>query len=76
MVFNKRTFRYYHTVLVTDEDLAFSMGRNDVGQLGIGHTNDLNLPERITELPASHILDVACGQYHTAFAVDGVGVLT
>ena len=54
------------TILVSDEGRVFAMGDNDNGQLGLGHTNNVNTPH---EIDAAHFGDapvvaVACGDFH------------
>ena len=38
---------YYHTVVVCDDGMAHSFGRNDFGQLGLGDATDRGEPTRI-----------------------------
>ena len=40
-------------------------GRNDYGQLGLGHTN--SPVSAVTDLPFTGVKNIVCGQYHTFF---------
>ena len=66
---------YYHTVVVCEDGAAFSFGRNDFGQLGLGDATDRKEPTRIESLRMHTVSSVACGQYHTMFVVDGGRVM-
>ena len=57
---------YYHTVITTDSDEAYSFGRNDFGQLGHGDNTDKKFPQSIDDLKGRRIGSLGCGQYHTA----------
>ena len=59
---------YYHTVVVCSRGDAFSFGRNDFGQLGLGDGVDRKEPARIAAdslRQGGGVVSVACGQYHT-----------
>lgn len=66
---------YHHSCLVTDTGVVYSFGRNDFGQLGLGGTDDTSAPCRITALEGRPVASVACGQYHTVFALEDGTVL-
>lgn len=60
---------YYHTVFsCADEMEIYACGRNDYGQLGLGHLDDKNVPSLIEALSRKKIVSVGCGQYHTVAA--------
>jgi Regulator of chromosome condensation (RCC1) repeat/Bacterial TSP3 repeat len=61
---------YYHTLLVRSDGSMWSWGRNALGQLGIGSTDDQLLPFQITTL--TNASAIAGGQYHSlAVTSDG-----
>ena len=53
----------YHTISFSDDGTAHSFGRNNEGQLGLGHNKDVSLPTPIPNFPK--IKQVACGEYFT-----------
>jgi alpha-tubulin suppressor-like RCC1 family protein len=53
---------YYHTVFAcADEMELYSCGRNDYGQLGLGHQDDRNIPTLIETLNGKKIVSIGCG---------------
>ena len=52
-----------HTITLSDDGSAHSFGRNEEGQLGLGHNNDVSLPTPILNLPK--INQISCGDYFT-----------
>ncbi|ETV97749.1 hypothetical protein, variant 4 [Aphanomyces invadans] len=56
---------YYHSVALTQSGKVFTFGRNDYGQLGLGHNHTVSTPSLVAYLTAFTIVDVACGCYHT-----------
>ena len=54
---------YDHTITLSDDGTAHSFGRNDKGQLGLGHNNHVSLPTPIPNLP--QINQISCGDYFT-----------
>ena len=64
---------YYHTCAVTSGEVVYTFGRNDYGQLGLGHQNNQGTPAAVTVLDGANIIDVTCGCYHSiALASSGV----
>ena len=65
---------YYHSIVVCEDNRVFGYGRNDYGQLGLGHNEDKLRPQAIPFFDGVRIADVACGQYHTLVSAvqDGV----
>ena len=61
-----------HTITLSDDGVVHSFGDNDKGQLGLGHNNNVTLPNRIQSLPK--IKQIACGANFT-FCVDEEGLL-
>ncbi|CAI5745069.1 unnamed protein product [Peronospora destructor] len=56
---------YYHTAIVTVDGAVYTFGRNDYGQLGLGHKLHLSRPTVVKSLSRMRITQVACGCYHT-----------
>lgn len=67
---------YYHTILMyrihaTKSNILCGFGRNDYGQLGLGHNNQrVYGQQRIADLEGKSIASVATGCYHTIAASD------
>ena len=49
----------FHTITLSDDGDVYSFGKNNFGQLGLGHTESVPLPSLIPNLP--QIKQVACG---------------
>lgn len=49
-------------------------GRNDNAQLGLGHTNSINIPTQLTSLPKKAI-EVAAGKFHSVILLEDGTVL-
>ncbi|OQR87784.1 RCC1 and BTB domain-containing protein [Achlya hypogyna] len=56
---------YYHTMALTQTGKLYAFGRNDFGQLGLGHKQNMHKPSLVGTLADFTIVDVACGCYHT-----------
>ena len=63
---------YEHTITLSDDGTAHSFGRNNEGQLGLGHNKDVSLPTPIPNLPK--INTISCGLYFTV-CVDHEGFI-
>ena len=48
-----------HTITFSDDGTAYSFGRNNFGELGLGHNNHVSLPTPIPNLPKINL--VSCG---------------
>ena len=60
---------YYHTLFsCADEMEVYACGRNDYGQLGLGHNVDKNTPSLLESLNGKKIVSIGCGQYHSVLA--------
>lgn len=59
-----------HSVLITEDGKAMTLGRNDKGQLGLGDTVTRATPVVVDGLKAHKIIDAACGKGHTLFLTD------
>lgn len=68
---------YSHTIFRCDDDSIFSCGWNDNGQLGLGHTEDVYIPQQISPkfFEGRTIINIAIGNSHTVFHCDD-GILT
>lgn len=53
-----------HGVILTKQGTAFSFGRNESGQLGLGDEKTRSFPRMIQNM-ADKIIDAACGARHT-----------
>ena len=61
-----------HSVVISKDGKAYAWGRNEKGQLGVGHTNDLRRPQLVEALIEKEIVSAATGRNHTLFlAKDG-----
>ncbi|GLE10036.1 hypothetical protein PINS_up022010 [Pythium insidiosum] len=56
---------YYHTAVVTADGTVWTFGRNEYGQLGLGHKRHVAVPTPVDTLRRVRIIQVACGCYHT-----------
>ncbi|CAN0181605.1 unnamed protein product, partial [Discosporangium mesarthrocarpum] len=56
---------YYHSMALSNAGNLYSFGRNDYGQLGLGHRLSPQGPALVADLREKHIVEVACGCYHT-----------
>jgi RCC1 and BTB domain-containing protein len=65
---------YYHSIVSCEDDKIFGFGRNDYGQLGLGHNDDKLRPTPITFFNGQRVVDIACGQYHSLVSVGSGGI--
>jgi RCC1 and BTB domain-containing protein len=64
----------YHLLCATDDQRVFGCGRNNKGQLGVGHLSDVPLiqPEELAALQGVKIKQIAGGWMHSlVLTVDG-----
>lgn len=62
-----------HSVIVTDEGITMTFGRNDKGQLGVGDTETKTFPVVVNALKGIDVVAAACGRSHTLFLTsDGI----
>ena len=66
---------YAHTYALTSEDVVYSFGRNDDGQLGLGHTDARATPQRVEALCGAGVEAVSCGASHAVFRTSAGDVL-
>ena len=63
---------FRHTITLSNEGAVHSFGRNEEGQLGLGHNNNVSLPTPIPNLPK--INRISCG-YNFTVCVDHEGFI-
>ena len=55
---------WYHTITLSNDGTLYSFGKNDMGQLGLGHfKKEVSIPTPIPNLPK--ISEISCGMYFT-----------
>ena len=54
-------------VVIDDAGQVWVWGRNEGGQLGVGHSKDLMVPTLVQELTGYNIVEVATGKAHALF---------
>jgi len=54
-----------HTLAATTDGQLFAFGRNQNGQLGLGHANDSLVPCPVAALAGKKVTSVACGAEHS-----------
>jgi RCC1 and BTB domain-containing protein len=58
----------YHTVVATVSGEVYTFGKNDYGQLGLGHARNVKVPNLVKISIGDSdekVVDVCCGYYHT-----------
>ncbi|CAK9867327.1 unnamed protein product [Sphagnum jensenii] len=55
-----------HCLAITGDGDVFSWGRNQNGQLGLGHTDDCNIPQKVLAFQGVGVSMLAAGAEHTA----------
>ena len=63
---------FRHTITLSGDGTAHSFGRNEEGELGLGHNNDVSLPTPIPNLPQINM--ISCGTNFTV-CVDHEGFI-
>eukprot|EP00300_Choanocystis_sp_HF-7_P010150 c16812_g1_i1.p2 GENE.c16812_g1_i1~~c16812_g1_i1.p2 ORF type:complete len:170 (+),score=31.40 c16812_g1_i1:761-1270(+) len=62
-----------HSVAITDKGEMYSWGGNSYGQLGLGNFVSVSEPQLVDRLPpASRVVKISCGSFHTAAVVETV----
>lgn len=56
-----------HSFAVTADGEVYAWGRNEKGQLGIGHAMDRKTPTLVEGLKDKFIVQAACGRNHSLF---------
>lgn len=59
----KISYGVYHCVALTYSNEIYVWGNNKCGQLGLGHYNNINSPQK---LDLENVKDINCGHYYTA----------
>jgi len=62
----------HHSFYVSQQGKVYAWGLNNHGQLGVGHKNNIHLPEQVLALDGQTILMLAGGEHHS-IAVTGEG---
>ena len=62
----------YHTITLSNDGTAHSIGKNNGGQLGLGHNDNVSLPTPIPNLPKINM--ISCGSSFTV-CVDNKGFM-
>ena len=60
-----------HSMFITPAGELLCCGRNQEGELGLGHNDDVRVPTRIPALKDEKIAGVACGAEHTVACTEG-----
>jgi alpha-tubulin suppressor-like RCC1 family protein len=67
----------YHNLLLTNKSRIFVWGRNEDGQLGLGHENDVQHPTLLSNFPDGQIpARVYCGAHFSAVLMEDGSVYT
>eukprot|EP00048_Salpingoeca_helianthica_P020525 m.6991 g.6991 ORF g.6991 m.6991 type:complete len:627 (-) comp4923_c0_seq1:23-1903(-) len=59
-----------HSAVVTESGRLFVFGKNEWGQLGLGHKTKVNKPTHVAAFGEEKVKLVACGRSHTLVATD------
>ncbi|KAK3789102.1 hypothetical protein RRG08_029851 [Elysia crispata] len=59
-----------HCVAISTEGKVYVWGRNEKGQLGIGNTDRIDIPQIVDTFDDQNIVDAACGRRHTLFLTE------
>eukprot|EP01130_Rhizamoeba_saxonica_P000173 TRINITY_DN10170_c0_g1_i1.p1 TRINITY_DN10170_c0_g1~~TRINITY_DN10170_c0_g1_i1.p1 ORF type:complete len:1458 (+),score=309.36 TRINITY_DN10170_c0_g1_i1:148-4374(+) len=54
-----------HVLAISDNGEVYSWGKNNFGQLGLGHNETMYNPEKVEYLSGVYIVDIACGGEHS-----------
>ena len=65
---------YSHTLALLKNEQIYAWGRNDCGQLGLGHYTHCPIPEHVTALKRFQVQQIDCGYDHCiAFVAEDKG---
>ena len=66
---------YSHCVALLKTEQIYAWGRNDSGQLGLGHYDDVSIPEHVTAFKKVQVQQIQCGYDHCiAFVAEDGGL--
>ncbi|XP_047668103.1 probable E3 ubiquitin-protein ligase HERC4 isoform X1 [Tachysurus fulvidraco] len=65
-----------HSFALSLSGAVFGWGKNNAGQLGLGHTNDVYSPTCVNSLSQKKTISISCGEEHTATLSKGGTVFT
>ncbi|XP_060729053.1 probable E3 ubiquitin-protein ligase HERC4 [Tachysurus vachellii] len=65
-----------HSFALSLSGAVFGWGRNNAGQLGLGHTDDVYSPTCVNNLSQKKTISISCGEEHTATLSKGGTVFT
>lgn len=60
-----------HSMVVTAQGRLFAFGRNEWGQLGLGHKTKTSKPTHVQAFDGARVKLVSCGRYHTVVVTEG-----
>ncbi|XXQ32174.1 HECT domain-containing protein [Plasmodiophora brassicae] len=58
----------YHSMAIDDDLVVYAWGKNESGQLGLGHRHDANVPTVVDALADRRVKMIACGWEHSLAA--------
>jgi alpha-tubulin suppressor-like RCC1 family protein len=56
---------WHHSIIYKSNGELYVFGRNDLGQLGLGHNRNVNIPTLLMTDPKNHIILISCGADHS-----------
>jgi alpha-tubulin suppressor-like RCC1 family protein len=66
----------WHTAALTKNGEVFTWGNNGNGKLGHGDKNERTIPTKVASLDGLFIIQISCGDRHTAALTDKGEILT
>ncbi|KAG0696571.1 X-linked retinitis pigmentosa GTPase regulator [Chionoecetes opilio] len=57
-----------HTAVLTESGRVFTIGNNDMGQLGLGSKRPVSKPSCVKSLKPEKVVHIGCGRSHTIAA--------
>lgn len=65
-------FGQHHTVALSADGKVYSVGRGDMGRLGLGNTTSFDTPQHVAGLAAHKIVEISCANCNS-YAVSDAG---